>query len=389
MAKDLYDMDDEELEEAFRAAKEELASGVNSFEESEDTSDTEDYQEDDDNNTDEDTDEDQSSEEDENDGAEQPGDVQDSDTGVNDDDSTEDQPAGKESASDDQPAGDSEEDKSLKVRKFKADGKEYEFTQEEIDTQFPKIFAQAMNYTKKMQAIAPWRKTIDAIEQAKLSHDDVNLMIDVLKGDKGAISEVLKRTGTDTLDLNPEEPAYIPNDYGRDGRTLAIHDVLDSIKHDPEYAVTQRILNSDWDEASWNALASNPENIRLLHIDVKSGEYGILQPRAEKLKVLDGYRRTDLEYYMEAARSYYQEKATLEAQQRNAQELTARTEAAVQQRIADAKAQGQQRTAAQQASKQRKAAAPSAPRAAAPKVVDYLDASDEEFEEWYKRINNE
>ena len=76
------------------------------------------------------------------------------------------------------------------VHKFKANGKEYSFTPEEMMEQFPKIFGQAMDYTKKTQALKPWRKTIDAIESARLGHDDINLMIDVFKGDKNAIAEL-------------------------------------------------------------------------------------------------------------------------------------------------------------------------------------------------------
>ncbi|NCB03383.1 MAG: hypothetical protein EOM67_14690, partial [Spirochaetia bacterium] len=104
--------------------------------------------------------------------------------------------------------------------KFKANGKEYELTEAEMRDMFPKVFGQAMDYTRKTQAMKPWRKTIDAIEQAKLSHDQINLMIDVFKGDKNAIAEVIKRTGVDALDLDTENSRYEPKDYGRDDATL-------------------------------------------------------------------------------------------------------------------------------------------------------------------------
>jgi hypothetical protein len=275
------------------------------------------------------------------------------------------------------------------VRKFKANGKDYEITQDEMIEQFPKIFGQAMDYTKKMQAIAPWRKTIDAIESAKLSHNDINLMIDVLKGDKGAIAEVLKRTSTDALDLNPAESTYSPNDYGRDSRTLALQDVLDGIKTDPEYAVTGRILTTEWDEASWTSLSSDPEKIRLLHQDVKSGVYAKVQRIAEKLKVFDNGRQTDLDYYMTGARQYYTDLAAQEAQRREETTRTAREDAEAAQalRIQQAKEKDAQRKAAAQSSQARKAAAPSASPIKRSGSVNYLDASEEDFEEWYKRIN--
>ena len=144
-----------------------------------------------------------------------------------------------------------------------------------------------MDYTKKMQTIAPWRKTIDAIEGAELSHTDVSLMIDALKGDKGAITEVLKRTGTDTLELDTDaDSGYVAKDYGRDENALAIQDIVSDIGSDPEYAITEQILSKGWDQKSWETMSSKPELIRLLHADVKSGLYDKLKPTVDKLKVL-------------------------------------------------------------------------------------------------------
>jgi hypothetical protein len=193
------------------------------------------------------------------------------------------------------------------VHKFKANGKEYTFTPEEMMSQFPKIFGQAMDYTKKTQALKPWRKTIDAIESANLSHDQINLMIDVFKGDKNAIAEVMRRTGVDALDLDTENNVYTPKDYGRDDTALAIKDIVDEISSDKEFSITQQILNKEWDDRSFSELTRDPELIKLLHIDVKSGTYDKVQPIAEKLKVFDRGRQSDLEYYKQAAGEYFRE----------------------------------------------------------------------------------
>jgi hypothetical protein len=155
-----------------------------------------------------------------------------------------------------------------------------------MEEMFPKIFGQAIDYTKKTQAIKPWRKTIDAIEQAKLNHDDINLAIDVLRGDKNAIAEIIKRNGIDTLDLDTENSKYIPKDYGRDDTTLEIKDVVERISADREYETTHRILSKEWDENSFKELTKTPELIEALHVDVKTGMYAKVQPIAEKYKVL-------------------------------------------------------------------------------------------------------
>ena len=272
--------------------------------------------------------------------------------------------------------------------KFKANGKEYEFTEDEIKAQFPKIFGQAMDYTKKTQAIKPWRKTIDAIEQAKLSHDDVNLMIDVLRGDKDAIAAVMKRTGIDALELDTENSKYVPKDYGRDDNALAIKDVIDEISADKEYEITHKVLSKDWDDNSFREMTKDPELIKQLHIDVKTGMFDKVQPIAEKMKVFDRGRQSDLDYYKMAAVEYFREQADAQRrmdaveQQRLAREAKLAKQAEVE-KVREAQAK---REKVVEKTEQRKAAAPTKSNAGTKKVVDYLDDSDEAYEEWYRQM---
>lgn len=274
------------------------------------------------------------------------------------------------------------------VHKFKANGKEYTFTPEEMMSQFPKIFGQAMDYTKKTQALKPWRKTIDAIESANLSHDQINLMIDVFKGDKNAIAEVMRRTGVDAFDLDTENNVYTPKDYGRDETALAIKDIVDEISSDKEFNITQQILNKEWDDRSFSELTRDPELIKLLHIDVKSGTYDKVQPIAEKLKVFDRGRKSDLEYYKQAAGEYFREideaqrREQAMEEQRQLREAKAARQAELERvRITQAKQEAVKTQAVA-----RKAAAPTKSNAGTKKsVTDYLDESDEAFDDWYKR----
>lgn len=396
----LWDMSDDELEAAFKEAQADETSPDTTFEEDSDSlaeaSITEDAAESDDfadefsdgsEQSDEDASED-SDHEDSSEEGEDEADTEDSTTDAEDDISESD---AENTSSDDAEAKPTEE-QAVQSYKFKADGKDYEFTSQEIVEQFPKIFGQAMNYTKKMQAIKPWRKTIDAIESAELKHSDVSLMIDVLKGDKDAITEVLKRTGVDTLELDTEaDSAYVAKDYGRDEATLAIEDVVQDIARDPEYTTTHNILSKEWDDRSWGVMRDNPEMIRLLHVDVKSGMYSTLQPIAEKLKVFDGGKKSDLDYYKEAAQEHANSLARTEALEATKQreQADAAAKAAELERLAAVKAQSEKRTATKQASAKRKAAAPTKAATAGRTVVDYLDDSEEAFEEWYKKLQDE
>ena len=374
MSKELFDMSDEELEAAFLAAKADVGSEPTQYEEEH-----EDLEQPVDNeDSDDDADMDASEDEAEDDGS----DV---------DDETpdwEDADAEEEPETEEEPK--QAEVQPIQKHKFKANGREYEFTEDEVREQFPKIFGQAMDYTKKMQALKPWRKTIDAIEGAQLSHDDVNLMIDVLKGDKDAVAAVLKRTGVDALELDVEQSRYVPKDYGRDDKALAVKDVIEEISGDAEYSTTYKILSKEWDDDSFREMTSDPDLIKLLHIDVKSGMYDRVQPIAEKLKVYDRGRRSNLDYYKEAARVYFNEQAQEEA--RRAEYEKARvmkeSELADKARVRDVKDQQQQRVAVKQDAEKRKAAAPTKKVAGTKKVIDYLDDSDEAYDEWYKSLQN-
>lgn len=274
------------------------------------------------------------------------------------------------------------------VHKFKANGKEYTFTPEEMMSQFPKIFGQAMDYTKKTQALKPWRKTIDAIESANLSHDQINLMIDVFKGDKNAIAEVMRRTGVDALDLDTENNVYTPKDYGRDDTALAIKDIVDEISSDKEFSITQQILNKEWDDRSFSELTRDPELIKLLHIDVKSGTYDKVQPIAEKLKVFDRGRQSDLEYYKQAASEYFREinEAQRREQAMEEQRQLREAKAARQAELERVRTTQAKQEAVKTQAVARKAAAPTKSNAGTKKsVTDYLDESDEAYDDWYKR----
>lgn len=274
--------------------------------------------------------------------------------------------------------------------KVKANGKEFEFTEQEMKDQFPRIFGQAMDYTRKMQTIKPWRKTIDALEQAKLSHEDISLAIDVLKGDKDAIAEVIKRKGIDALDLDIEGSNYVAKDYGRDETTLALKDVLDDISKDAESDVTFNVLNKEWDEKSWNIMSKDPEIIKGLHIDIKTGMYDQVQPLAQKLKVYDGGKKSDFDYYIEAARIHLGNKQRQEMVETQRKTEASRLEAVAkeQKKVAEVKAKVQTREKVKVEASKRKAAAPTKSVVGKPNVTDLLDADDDEaYYSWLKGLN--
>lgn len=375
----LWDMSDAELDEAFKIAKAEALSSDTTYEEQRETQIVDDLEQPEFEDSDDDADVGDADPETTDDGSDKVG------NGLDGDDTAEEENPEAEVKGDEEAAQPVQE-----KYKFKANGKEYEFSDEEVRKEFPKIFGQAMDYTKKMQAIKPWRKTIDAIEEAKLNHDDVNLMIDVLKGDKDAVATVLKRTGIDALTLDIETSRYVPKDYGRDDKTLAVKDVIDEISTDSEYSTTYKVLSKDWDDRSFQEMTSDPELIRLLHVDVKSGMFNKVQPIAEKLKVYDRGRQSDLDYYKDAARVYFEEQRQVNAQVAETDRLKAirAADEAERTRIREVKGKQQQQVVTRQDAEKRRAAAPTKRTSGVKQVIDYMDESEEAYNEWYNSVQN-
>jgi hypothetical protein len=229
-----------------------------------------------------------------------------------------------------------------------------------------------------MQDIAPYRKRISAMEEQNVTDEQFNLMLDVLNGDKDALSTVLKNNGVDALDLDVDNSVYTPKDYGRNETELAIDDIVDTISRDQEYVTTQYIVDKAWDSQSRQEFVKDPNKIALLHDDVKSGVYDKVSPMATKLKALDGGKKSDMDYYIEAGSQFYaKEEAT-----RAAEVETQKKAEAEKVKVAEAKKATAKRTTVKKAAGKRKAAATTKVSGGKKKVTNYLEndsLSDDDF----------
>ena len=251
--------------------------------------------------------------------------------------------------------------------KVKANGMEFEFSTEELLKLAPK----AMDYTKKMQEISPWRKAISAIQENGLSEEDINLLIEAKKGNKDAITTFLRQTKVDPLDIDMESAQdYKPKQYGRSETELAIEEVVKEIYTDPEYKITQDVVDRQWDNESRKAFASNPTMIKGLHEDIKNGVFAQVAPEAMKIKLLDNGRKSDIEYYLEAGKRYYD---ALSASQNVVQQTNSR--------------QAQQDAIRKEAEVKKNVSLPKS-KAGRKSVTDYLSESDEDYDKWYKSVQS-
>lgn len=394
MSKELWDMTDDELEEAFRAAKAELGENIN-LDTTENQFDNDGFEGNGDDEQIELTNLEQPNDQDSDDDASLDGEDEDEseeDSKSEDDDTDEDQSAEEEqpetedykSKTDRQPVD--ELDKFFNVQtKVRANGVDYSFSNKEKLEMFDKIFPQAANYTLKMQAIKPFRKRIDYMEQVNMTDSEFNFLMDLSKGDKAAITELIKRTGVDALELDTENNNYVAKNYGRDDTELDIKDVVSGISNDKEYAITYGILNSQWDDSSRAEFLKDPKKIKQLHEDVKTGFFDVINPIAQKLKVYDNSAKSDLDYYGIAADQYFTKLEQDELAAKREESERAKREAE-QVRINAVKTKQTQQKAIEKESSKRKAAVPSGKKTGTTKVVNYLDDLEENYDDWRAKL---
>ena len=221
------------------------------------------------------------------------------------------------------------------------------------------------HFTQSMQEIAPYRRTISAMKENGVSEEQVNMLIEAKSGNKDAAAALMQQFGIDPIEVD-SEPAdgYAPKQYGQNEQQMAIADIQKQIGSDPEFTMTQNVIDQEWDPASRTAMAQDPTKILGLHEDIKTGVYQQVAPQAKKLAVMDGFKRSNLDYYMEAGARYY----------------------AVQDAENQRVAQGQQAPQHTNSKQKQAAGAPRGNSSKKPDVVDYLNMSDDEYDKMYDNI---
>lgn len=246
---------------------------------------------------------------------------------------------------------------------IKANGKEYDMSIDELK----QMASKGMDYVKKTTALKPYRTMIAAMEQNGLSAEDINLLIDLKKGNKEAIAKIVSDSKIDVYDI-PDSSDYTPTEYRVHESQLDMKEMIADISKDSEFSRTSDIY-SKLDENSKTAINNNPAMLAGLHQDIKSGLFDQVLPYAEKRAMIDGYSQPFLKYYMEAG-SEYLKNVNTQNQIKSQQQVKATTPINRDNKLA--------------------ASLPSA-RADKKTVIDYLDEelSDEDYHAWRSKLQRQ
>ena len=200
---------------------------------------------------------------------------------------------------------------------FKANGKEIAPRTVEDVVQLMQMGA---NYTKKMQSIAPMRKAVESLSNAGIdSEEKLSYLIDLYKGDKEAIKQLLKNNQIDAMDLDLDEVNYSPNKQNIASEAdVKFAETLSNINE--SLPQIQNIMDKQWDQESRKILLSDPRALQALHEEIQMGRFEPVQKQLEVERTFGRYQGVpDIQAYIDilnrmSAQEQYQQQ--MQEQQR-------------------------------------------------------------------------
>ncbi len=167
-------------------------------------------------------------------------------------------------------------------------------------------FKQGMNYTQKMQELAPMRKSLNIMSENALSEADLNLLVEAKAGNKQALAKLIGDAGVDSLDLEPEEAKdYMPSNYGSEPASFEMESVMREIESDTVNSPKVIDYLETMAPGMKSEIADNPSYLKALYQDVSTGMYENVLPEMQKLAALNGVAPS-IDLYRQAAQTVSQ-----------------------------------------------------------------------------------
>jgi len=263
---------------------------------------------------------------------------------------------------------------------FKANGKNMKVDNADDAIRLMQMGA---DYNRKMAAMKPNMRMLKMLEKNELlSEEKLNYLIDLDKGTPEAIAKLLKDREIDPLDLNVEEGKdYRASDHSVNDTEVELDSVIERIQGSETYPKTIRVVTKEWDDASRQVVANEPQLLELINSHMANGVYDLISTEIEKERTfgrLSGM--SDMDAYRTVGDKIDAQGGFNHLYPSQGQEIV--DIPAVKEKIANKKAGETKRR------DKRKAASPTKPAAPAPKTdkdFNPLSMSDDAF---MKQIND-
>ena len=170
------------------------------------------------------------------------------------------------------------------LKPIKANGKEIQLKSHD---ELVQLAQQGANYTRKMQDIAPHRKTLLMLENNGIDQEQLSYLIDLSKKDPAAIQKLLKDSAINPLDIDVEaEPTYQGGNHRVSDEEANFRAAIDDASASETGRVVIQAINGTWDQASKELLFSQPGIIETMIQQQEAGFYERIAGEVDRRRVL-------------------------------------------------------------------------------------------------------
>ena len=168
---------------------------------------------------------------------------------------------------------------------FKANGKMIQVnTPEEAIT----LMQHGANYTKKMHALKPNLKMMRALENnGLLEEDKINNFIDLANKNQDAILKLVKDANLDPMEIDTSvETTYKPQNHSVSDQEMDFHTTLEDVLSMSSGSETISMINTQWDQASKEAIYKEPQIMQVIHDQRANGIYDRIYAEVDRRRTL-------------------------------------------------------------------------------------------------------
>lgn len=170
------------------------------------------------------------------------------------------------------------------LKPIKANGKEIQL---KSHAELVQLAQQGANYTRKMQDIAPHRKTLLMLENNGIDQEQLSFAIDLLKKDPAAIQKFLKDSAINPLDIDVEaEPSYKGGNHQVTDEEANFRAAIDDATASETGRVVLQAINGTWDQASKELLFTQPVILETMIQQQEAGFYERIAGEVDRRRVL-------------------------------------------------------------------------------------------------------
>ena len=157
------------------------------------------------------------------------------------------------------------------------------------------------DYHRKTEELAAHRKTLATLERAGIRTEDLNYLVELHNKNPEAIAKLVADAELDPFDIDVDSEStknYQPQQHVPNEKDLALDATISELKKSETWPELIDVVGNQWDDASRNQAAENPQVLERLNFHMEKGIYPVIAGEVTRLRAIGQLNGlTDIEAY--------------------------------------------------------------------------------------------